>query len=255
MSLCPGQDTRYWGPDSVSEIACGRCGYSVEFFKTDGSRRCPKCGARVTNPAVSMGCAQWCRHAKECLGFDPKSLSAEKRPYDSVVDKLIAAVKTEFGADQTRISHALEVLERAEEIMQAEGGEPRVVVAAALLHDIGIQEAERKHGRGTPEYQEAEGPPIAKRILEKLGFDEQVIGEVCRIVGSHHTGGATDSIEFRIIWDADHIVNLLQEAEQWDAAQVEKTIQTVLRTTTGKETFRKALLARAAAHKGGAALP
>jgi HD superfamily phosphodiesterase len=204
----------------------------------------------VTNPAVSLGCAQWCKHAKECLGFDPKSLNAEKRPYDSIADQLIAAVKTEFGADQRRITHALQVLERAEEIMQAEGGEPRVVIAAALLHDIGIQEAERKHGSGAPEYQEAEGPPIARRILEKLGFGEQVIEEVCCIVGSHHTGGEIDTAAFRIIWDADNIVNLVQEAGQWDAEQVEKTIKTIFRTRTGKETFRKALLARAGAKAG-----
>lgn len=33
MGICPGQDTRYWGPDDVSEVACATCGYSVEFFK------------------------------------------------------------------------------------------------------------------------------------------------------------------------------------------------------------------------------
>ena len=71
MQKCPGQDTRYWKPSDVHEVKCGKCGELVEFFKTDGARRCPGCGARVVNPAVSMGCAQWCKHARECLGFDP----------------------------------------------------------------------------------------------------------------------------------------------------------------------------------------
>ena len=44
-----------------------------------------------------------------------------------------------------------------------EGGDPRIVVAAAVLHDIGIQEAERKHGSSGPQGQELEGPPIARR--------------------------------------------------------------------------------------------
>ena len=71
---CPGQDTRYLKPDDIFEVDCGQCGYSIEFFKDDASRRCPNCGSRVANPKISVGCAQWCKHAKECLGFDPQSL-------------------------------------------------------------------------------------------------------------------------------------------------------------------------------------
>ena len=72
---CPGQDRRNWTPDDVFELNCGRCGAVVEFFKTDGKRQCPKCGRRITNPRVALGCAQWCAYAKACLGFDPKSLA------------------------------------------------------------------------------------------------------------------------------------------------------------------------------------
>lgn len=195
------------------------------------------------NPAVSLGCAQWCRYAKECLGFDPKSVDVLTQRNDSIADKLIAAVKKEFGADQRRITHAFQVLERAEEIMREEGGDPRVVIASALLHDIGIQEAELKHGSSAPEYQEAEGPPIARRILEEIGFDGQVIEEVCRIVGSHHSGVDTDTVEFRIIWDADNIVNLAERGRCQDAAHFEQEIEKTLKTKKGKETGRRVLLA------------
>jgi len=197
----------------------------------------------VTNPAVSLGCAQWCQFAKECLGFDPKSLGAAQQRNDSIAEKLIAAVKREFGADAKRIAHALLVLEVAEEIMGEEGGDPRVVIAAALLHDIGIREAERKHGSAAPEYQEAEGPPIARRILEEIGFGEEVIEETCRIVGSHHSGGDLDTVEFRIVWDADNIVNLPESAKGWDAEQIEEKVEKIFRTKKGKEMGRKALLA------------
>ncbi len=240
---CPGQDTRYWGPDAVSEVTCGRCGYTVEFFKTDGFRRCPQCGARVVNPAVSLGCAQWCEYAKQCLGFDPASLQSEQQEHDSIADKLIDAVKSEFGTDQKRITHALRVLETAESIMRQEGGEPRVVVAAALLHDIGIREAERKHGSSAPELQELEGPPIARRILEQTGFDERTIEHVCRIVGSHHSAGDVETAEFRIVWDADNIVNLAQKAEHLDKEQLEETIAKTFRTEKGEEIARTLFLA------------
>ena len=60
-----------------------------------------------------------------------------------------------------------------------------VILCAAYLHDIGIQESERKHQSTAPEYQEQEGPPIARTLLEKLGAKDALIDEVCDIIGHH----------------------------------------------------------------------
>jgi hypothetical protein len=240
MQKCPGQDRRYWGPADVCEVKCGRCGFLVEFFKTDGARRCPGCGGRVVNPKLNLGCAQWCSHARECLGFDPKSVLAESRRDDSLADRLVQAVKAVFGADQRRLTHALRVLDQAEALLREEGGDPRVVVAAALLHDIGIIEAERKHGSSAPRFQELAGPPIARRILKEVGFDEAAADHVCRIVGSHHSGNDIDTPEFRLVSDADWIVNISEEPESYDRARIEDLVATVFRTAAGKK--RGALL-------------
>ena len=70
-TMCPGQDTRYWRPDDIFNVACSTCGKEVEFFKDDAQRRCGKCGTVIQNPRLSTGCAEWCEHAKECLGYDP----------------------------------------------------------------------------------------------------------------------------------------------------------------------------------------
>jgi len=83
-------------------LKCTKCGHMVEFFKTDGILRCSKCGERIRNPAVALGCAQWCQYARECLGFDPKSLDRELQEDSSLADRLIAAMKAEFGDDQRR---------------------------------------------------------------------------------------------------------------------------------------------------------
>ncbi|MHC4599829.1 MAG: HD domain-containing protein, partial [Planctomycetota bacterium] len=69
--LCPGQDTRFWRPEDIFELDCGACGHAIEFFKDDVYRRCSACGRRVENPKFNLGCAQWCEHAKDCLGYDP----------------------------------------------------------------------------------------------------------------------------------------------------------------------------------------
>ena len=59
-------------------------------------------------------------------------------------DSLTSRLKQYLGDDQRRIAHALKVTQRAKEILKQERGADEVVVlCAAILHDIGIHEAEK----------------------------------------------------------------------------------------------------------------
>ncbi|MCA1988791.1 MAG: HD domain-containing protein [Desulfarculus sp.] len=242
-TMCPGQDTAFWRPGDIYEITCGQCGTEVEFFKDDASRRCPGCGARVQNPKLNLGCAQWCEHAKECLGYDPKAVMDSEGEDTPLVDRLIAAMKRTFGADQRRVSHALAVLERAKEIMRGEkGADPKVVLSAAVLHDIGIQEAERKHGSNAGRWQEIEGPPIAEPIMKELGLDETTRDHVARIIANHHSARDIDTLEFRILWDADWLVNIPEEYPDHTPEKLEKLIHKVFKTASGRKLALERLL-------------
>jgi ribosomal protein S27E len=68
MASCPGQNTRFWGPQDIFDIPCPDCGRAVEFFKDDSRRTCKGCGKEIYNPRNSFGCANWCPAARECLG-------------------------------------------------------------------------------------------------------------------------------------------------------------------------------------------
>jgi hypothetical protein len=68
---CPGQDTRYWKPEDIFEVACPSCGAEIEFWKDEPIRRCLVCSMEVRNPRFDFGCAEWCEFAEECLGADP----------------------------------------------------------------------------------------------------------------------------------------------------------------------------------------
>lgn len=231
---CPGQDTRYWKPGDIFEVACSQCSHPVEFFKDEAVRRCSRCGQRIQNPKLSLGCAQWCEHAQECLGFDPKTMPSEDPDEVSLVDRLIAAMKKEFGDDQKLITHALLVLEKAKGLLGNEDGNPRVVLTAAVLHDIGIKEAERKHGSSVGKYQEIEGPPIARRIMKELNLDEDTIEHVSRIIGNHHSAKDIDTPEFRIVWDADWLVNIPNEFPDADSEELSRKIEKIFKTSEGK---------------------
>jgi predicted RNA-binding Zn-ribbon protein involved in translation (DUF1610 family) len=76
---CPGQDTRYWKPEDIFEHPCVSCGNPVEFFKNDLRRQCPNCGASTINPRNDLACAQWCKHAKECLDQNGITLDPDEQ--------------------------------------------------------------------------------------------------------------------------------------------------------------------------------
>jgi hypothetical protein len=235
---CPGQDTRYWKPGDIFETRCADCGRIVEFFKDDVARTC-QCGSRIENPRIDRGCAQWCPQAEGCLTTPVNTV--DDGPHTALRGRLIAAMKNEFGDDTRRIDHALAVLFHADAIREAEGGDVTTVTAAAILHDIGIQEGERLYGSPAPRYQELLGPPIARRIMEGLGMDETTVEHVVRIVGSHHSAKDIDTTEFRVIWDADALVNLGDEERPRTADGLSRLIDKVFRTGAGRRRARRVL--------------
>jgi len=121
--------------------------------------------------------------------------------------KIIEQMEAYFGRDQKRINHARRVLGHAEEILKTEAGDREVVEAAAVLHDIGIHAAEKKHGSTAGKFQEIEGPPIAENILQKIGFSENKLAEVLQIIAHHHRPGIINTVNFKIIYEADCLVN------------------------------------------------
>ena len=168
---------------------------------------------------------------------------ATDTPEIRVKKSLIARMKSVFGDDLPRIDHAMKVLAYAESILDFSPGVcPLVVRAAAILHDIGIQAAERKHGSSSGRYQEIEGPSIAREILEAMFIDERAIDHVCRIVANHHSARDIDTPEFRIIWDADWLVNIPDEYDTSDSTSISELINKVFKTQTGRTIAQRLFL-------------
>ena len=145
-----------------------------------------------------------------------------------------AAMEEYFGTDARRIDHALRVTAFAERLLGHEPGDRELVLATALLHDIGIREAERKYGSSAGNLQEVEGPPVARAILASLGYGEPFIAEVCAIIASHHSPGEVETDNFRIIWDSDWLVNLGEECDLADREKINGIIGKTFMTGTGK---------------------
>ena len=239
---CPGQDSRYWKPGAIFEAKCPKCGSEVEFFKDDPTRRCKVCGHRFLNPIMDFGCASYCQYAEQCIGDLPPELIAQKE--NLLKDRVAIEMKRYFKKDFKRIGHAGRVARYAEKLGKEEGGNLAVILAAAYLHDIGIKEAERKHQSAAARYQEAEGPPVAKEILTKLGARGELIEEVCDIIAHHHHPRPEETINFKCVYDADMITNLEEGRKESpvDAEKLSSIIRKSFLMESGKSLAEEVLL-------------
>jgi HD superfamily phosphodiesterase len=115
------------------------------------------------------------------------------------MDKQIAKVANTMmemnRGDIRRIEHSLKVYGWALQLGVSEAIDEKmlkILEITALLHDIGIHVAEKKYGHSTSQYQELEGPPVAREILTTLGYAPEIVERVCFIISKHHTFTAID---------------------------------------------------------------
>jgi len=149
------------------------------------------------------------------------------------LEQVRKAMETYFAADIRRITHAHEVTVHARNLLQYIDADPVLTLAATYLHDIGIPEAERKFCRCDGKLQEQEGPAVARELLTATGATELFIDNVCQLVGHHHTPCGIDSPEFRILWDADALVNLAEVVGSKENSVIESILNKALVTEPG----------------------
>ena len=234
---CPGQEKRNL---KIDAIKCQNCGEEIEFFSDEIKRKCPQCKAEVVRE-VMPSCVDWCRYAKDCVGQKTFDEYMQDKG-ETIKKKLLKDLEVYFGSDEKRINHAKRVLQFAEEILKHEGGDWHIVVPASILHDVGIKKAEEKCGSNSGHCQEKEGPAIAKKILLKNGLQVKDIDEICEIIAHHHTPGKVDTLNFKILYDADWLVNLKDEVDLSDKNKLKEIINKVFLTKKGRETAEKIYL-------------
>ena len=238
---CPGQDSRYWTPEAIFQVPCPQCGNPLEFFKDEATRRCKKCGHKAVNPKMDFGCAAYCKYAEQCLGDLPPELLAQRN--ELLKDRVALEMKHFFKQDFKRIGHATKVARYAEQIAKEEKGDLAIVLSAAYLHDIGIKEAETRHQSTESKYQEELGPPIAREILTRLGANPGLIEEVCDIIGHHHRPRPEEATNFKVVYDADMIVNLEenQKESNFPPEKLDAMMEKNFLTESGLKLARKTL--------------
>jgi HD superfamily phosphodiesterase len=138
------------------------------------------------------------------------------------------------GNDVKRINHLLKVYSFAHYIGIKENCNSElqaVIDIASLLHDIGIHEAERKHNSNAGNWQEIEGPIVAKELLGTINLDNTIQERVLYLIGHHHTYKDIDNIDYQILVEADFLVNIFEN--NMEMAAINNIKKNIFKTNNG----------------------
>ncbi len=148
-----------------------------------------------------------------------------------------------FGNDTKRINHFMKVYSFAKTIGELEGldiREQNILEVTAVLHDIGIKNAEEKYNSSAGKYQEQEGPAVAQDILSEFDFDKEFVERVKFLIGHHHTYDNIQDMDYQILVEADFIVNIYEDSMQKEA--IESVIDKIFVTKSGTQIARTMFL-------------
>nr|WP_320048975.1 HD domain-containing protein [uncultured Desulfuromonas sp.] len=130
--------------------------------------------------------------------------------HEQLKGQLIKTLVDFFDTDYRRITHAIEVLKQAELLVSHyDHVDEELLLACAVLHDVGIKPSEAELGYNDGKTQEQYGPAVATELLENIDFDPAKTKKVAEIVGNHHSKSRYDYVELEILKLADLIVNKL----------------------------------------------
>jgi len=141
-----------------------------------------------------------------------------------------------YAKDPRRVNHFLKVFSFAKSIGELEKlneDTQNILEVAAITHDIGIKISEEKYSSSAGNYQEIEGPPVAREMLSKFKFDDKIIDRVCFLIGHHHTYNKMDGIDYQILIEADFLVNIYED--EIKIPQIKTIKEKYFKTKSGTE--------------------
>ncbi len=165
------------------------------------------------------------------------SLQALKKGWVIIMKKtgyVIDAMIDYYAGDARRIQHFLKVYGYASAIGELEELPTElqeILEVAAVVHDIGIKVSEEKYNSSAGNYQQQEGPPVAKVMLGGLGYAEEFIDRVCYLIAHHHTYHNIDGLDYQILVEADFLVNISED--EMDSATINSIREKIFKTCTG----------------------
>ena len=143
------------------------------------------------------------------------------------------------GGNLHDISHFLKVYAYAKTIGQCEGlddATQKTLEIAALVHDIACPLCREKYGSAIHKRQEEEGMLLTEAFLQPAGLPQAMVDRIVYLVGHHHTLRDVEGLDYRILLEADFLVNA--EESGYGPETIENGLRLIFRTRTGTALLR-----------------
>lgn len=144
---------------------------------------------------------------EEWCGFRTRT---EKIMDNRMVSDIMREMIAHSDGNLHDIAHFMKVYGFARTIGVQEGlsdAEQETLEIAAILHDIACPLCREKYGNTNGKYQEKEGGPLTEAFLEKFTLPEGMAERVIYLVSHHHTYANVVGRDYRILLEADFLVN------------------------------------------------
>lgn len=132
------------------------------------------------------------------------------------------------------INHFLMVWAYARTIGQLEGLDPvtqQTLELAAIVHDIACPLCRERYGCTDGPLQEREGALMARDFYAEFDLPDDQLQRICYLVGHHHTLTEVDGPDYRILLEADFLVNAQEQG--LERKVIAHTADRVFRTAAG----------------------
>ena len=162
---------------------------------------------------------------------EEKNMTETQQTINNVIAKMIAY----SDGNKHDIAHFLKVYTYARMIGEMENLTERkqeILEIAAVIHDIACPVCRVKYGNTNGSNQEKESPELVENFLKDVEIDDEMKERINYLVSHHHTYTNVDGLDYRILLEADFLVNA-DESEMSENA-VETARERVFETNTGK---------------------
>lgn len=141
--------------------------------------------------------------------------------YEQILDLARPYLDVRDNEEHTTISYDFAV-----GLLNLEGGNPKVVLPAIILHDIGWKHIPEdlhlsafgpgKKDAGLNRVHEIEGAKTARAILEKLDYQGELVTEIVEIIEGHDSRTEVLSLNDAVVKDADKLWRYSQHGVEVD---------------------------------------
>ncbi len=148
----------------------------------------------------------------------------------AVIEKMIDF----YNGNLRDINHFLKVWAFAKNIGEQERLDARTqetLELAAVVHDISCPLCRAKYGNADGKRQEEESPPLMEEFFKGLPIERSVAERISWLVAHHHTYTDVSGMDYRILLEADFLVNA--DESGYSKSAIESAKKQFFRTDAG----------------------